>query len=293
MRNRNRFVGPVLCVVVLTFSTLGLGQRTAQQPEAAAKPAPRTPDGKPDFSGTWVGGARATGGEAAPQYGNKGTLELTKWGLEKFEWNRGPESANAPGVYRGQVVRVDQDPVYHCYPPGLVRLGPPAYIISGGSGAAPAQIEILQTPGKIIMIFQYRNSVRHIYTDGREHPKNLQLTWNGHSIGRWDGDTLIVDTIGLRDESWLDTGGHEHSAQLHVVERFRRLDERTLEIQRTLTDPIALAKPFITTVTMRLRPNLDLNENMDGRQYDCTQFMVRKPAFGEGENGLLGISDHP
>ena len=104
---------------------------------------------------------------------------------------------------------------------------------------------------------------------------------------------MVVDTVGLRDESWLDTGGHEHSAQLHVVERLRRLDERTLEIQRTLTDPIALAKPFITNVTMRLRPNLDFNENMDGRQYDCTQFMVRKPTFGEGENGLLGISDHP
>ena len=162
----NRFVRSVFGLIALAFSTVMLAQRTAQQPEPEAKPAPRAADGKPDLSGTWVGGARPTGGELAPQYANKGTLELTKWGQEKFEWNRGPESANAPGVYRGQVVRVDQDPVYHCYPPGLVRLGPPAYIISGGSGAAPAQIEILQTPGKIIMIFQYRNSVRHIYTDG-------------------------------------------------------------------------------------------------------------------------------
>jgi hypothetical protein len=165
-------------------------------------------------------------------------------------------------------------------------------IISGGSGTAAAALEILQTPGKITMIFQYRNSVRHIYTDGRDHPKNVELTWNGHSIGKWDGDTLVVDTVGLRDESWLDTGGHEHSPELHVVERFRRSDEQTLEIERTLTDPVALAKPYTIRVAVKLRPNIDLNENMDGRQFDCMQFMVRKPAFGEGENGLLGINDH-
>jgi hypothetical protein len=102
-----------------------------------------------------------------------------------------------------------------------------------------------------------------------------------------------VDTVGLRDESWLDTGGHEHSPELRVVERIRRADSNTLEIERTLTDPVALAKPFTTRVTMRSRPDFDLNENMDGRQFDCTQFMVRKPSFGEGENGLLGIADHP
>jgi len=162
-------------------------------------------------------------------------------------------------------------------------------IISGGSGTSAVVMNILQSPGKIMIVYQYRNSVRHIYTDGRDHPRNLELTWNGHSIGKWDGDTLIVDTVGLRDESWLDTGGHEHSSQLHVVERFRRVNEGTLEIERTLTDPIALAAPFTTKVSLRLRPDLDLNENMDGRQFDCTQFMVRKPGFGEGENGLLGI----
>lgn len=264
-----------------------------QQPAASSKPAPRRPDGKADLSGTWVGGAQTTGGRLAPQWGDKGTMELTKWGEEKFEWNRGPASANSEGVYRGQTARSDQDPIYHCYPPGMVRLGPPSFLIGGASGAGAVVMDILQITGQVVIVFQYRNSVRRIDTDGRGHPKNLQLTWNGDSIGTWDGDTLVVDTVGLRDESWLDTGGHEHSTQLHVVERFRRTDADHLEIERTLTDPVALAKPFTTTVTLRLRPNLDLNENMDGRQYDCTQFMVRKPAFGEGENGLLGISDHP
>ncbi len=289
MRNRLRRAA-FWVVTVIAFSTVVFAQ-AAQQPGAAgAKPVPRTPDGKPDLSGTWTGGARPTGGRLAPQHSDLGTLELTEWGVGKFKWNRGPEDTPpAEGVRQGQHVRAEYDPVYHCYPLGLVRLGPPLYIIRGGSGATGVTMAIIQTPGKVIIIHQYRNSVRHIYTDGREHPKALENTWNGHSTGRWDGDTLVVDTVGLRDESWLDTGGHEHSIQMHVVERFRRVDFDTLEIERTLTDPIAFAKPFTATASLMLNPDVDLNEN--GQQYDCTQFMVRKPFFGEGENTFLGIHE--
>lgn len=135
---KDRLIGSILWLVVLAFSAAALAQRPAQQPAAGAKdakPAPRTPDGKPDLSGTWVGGRDAIGDKFAVQTGaTKTTMQLTKWGQEKFRWNRGPESANASGVYRGQGVRVENDPVYHCYPLGLVRLGPPAFIISGGSG---------------------------------------------------------------------------------------------------------------------------------------------------------------
>jgi len=275
----------IFWVVVLACSTVGFAQT------AGAQAIPRTPDGKPDLAGTWTPDAsgRTEGGIfAGESRGGQSTMELTKWGLEKFQWNRGPQSASAPGVYRGQHVRSEYDPVYHCYPLGLVRLGPPTDAVGRDRGNA---IEILQTPGKVILIYMYRNSVRHIYTDGREHPKIVELTWNGHSIGKWDGDTLVVDTIGLRDESWLDGGGHEHSTQLHIVERFRRVDHDTLQIERTLTDPVALAEPFTTRVSLRFRENRALNENYDGRVFDCSQFMVRKPAFGEGENTLLGISE--
>ena len=283
---KNHLMEAIFWLVVFAFSTVVLAQ-TVQ-----AQAIPRTTDGKPDLSGTWFGGGRTTGGQAAGQFGPTGTMELTKWGRDKFTWNRAPVAAHAPGVYGGQVVRVDQDPLYHCYPAGLVRLGPPRYIITGGSRAEPTLIEILQTPSKVILLFNYQHEVRYIYTDGREHPKNLELTWNGHSIGRWDGDKLVVDTIGIRDESWLDTGGHEHSTQLRVVERFRRVDAETLEIERTLTDPVALAKPFTTCVVLKLSPDRDIDENING-VYDCTQFMMRKPAFGEGENTLLGISEPP
>ena len=80
---------------------------------------------------------------------------------------------------------------------------------------------------------------------------------------------------------------------MHVVERFRYVAAGSLEIERTLTDPVALAKPFTTRIVLKFSPDRDLNVNMDGRQFDCTQFMVRKPFFGEGEGGLLGIADHP
>ncbi len=280
---KNRLMGSIFWVVVLFYSTVVLAQ-TAQ-----AQAIPLTTDGKPDMSGTWFGGRQTTGGLFAGQHSGQGTMELTKWGRDKYTWNRGPEAANAPGVYGGQKVRVDQDPTYHCYPGGLVRLGPPTRLIATGGGGL---YEIIQTPSKVILLFQYHHEVRQIFTDGREHPKNLELTWNGHSIGRWDGDTLVVDTIGLRDESWLDSAGHEHSTQLHIVERFQRVDAETLEIERTISDPIALAKPFTMGVVLKLSPDKDLDDNINGG-YDCTQFMMRKPAFGEGIGGVMGISEPP
>lgn len=279
--------------VVLALLAASLGAVAAQAQGAGAKPAPRMPDGKPDLSGVWTGGGgdAVKGDRLAPQSRDKGTAQHTRWGQEKFTWNRGPEEANAEGVYAGQHVRLEYDPAYHCYPLGLVRLGPPIFMISGGSNAMPVRMEWVQTPAKLIMIYEYRNSVRQIYLDGRKHPENVEATWNGHSIGHWEGDTLVVDTVGLREESWLDTGGNEHSNELHVLEKIRRLNFDTLEIERTITDPIALVKPMVQTVTVKLNPNVILNENMDGRQFDCQQFMVRKDFFGEGENTLLGISE--
>jgi len=278
-----RFMGSVFVVVVLAFSAVGLAQAAQQAGPAGAKAIPRTPDGKPDLSGTWLGKGAAASRQRLD-------LALTPWGSDKYTWNTEPVLNTKFKLEANvEVDRVDQDPVYHCYPPGMVRLGPPSDTVDDSD--SDHAFEISQVPGKLIIVFLHRNSVRYIYTDLRDHPKNLEETWNGHSIGKWDGDTFVVDTIGLRDEAWLDSAGHEHSTQLHVVERFRRIDPDHLEIERTLTDPIALAKPYTSRIVVTLNPNYDLNENKDDN--DCTQYMVRKPAFGEGINGLLGIADHP
>jgi hypothetical protein len=282
-RMKSRLIGLILMVIVLAFSTSTLAQRNGQQKEAAA-PAPRTADGKPDLSGTWKWQSIGSDPAVVP-------IELTLWGLDKFNWNIGPETAN--GVYAGRLTRVELDPVMHCYPPGLARLGPPPdgqRILSQGTIVETGQLDIIQTPAKMIQLYSYRHETRYIYTDGRDHPKNLQPSWNGDSIGKWEGDTFVVDTIGLRDEAWLDGVGHEHSDQLHIVERYKRLDSETLEVERTLTDPIALAKPFTTRTVGKLTPEPDLYK---APMVDCTAYMARKPAFGEGINGLLGINDHP
>ena len=187
-------------------------------------------------------------------------MELTKWDRDKFNWNRGPEAANAPGVYRGQIVRVDQDPLHHCYPAGLVRLGPPRNIIVGGRRGV--LIEFLQTPGKVILLFQYHHEVRQIWMYGRGHSEDPDPTWMGHSIGWWDGDTLVVDTIGLNDKTWIDAPGHPHTEEMHVVERYRRVDQSTLEVDLTFDDPKAYTEPWKGQFVFKLEPDWEIMESV-------------------------------
>jgi hypothetical protein len=110
------------------------------------------------------------------------------------------------------------------------------------------------------MLFEYDHYVRHIYTDRREHPKDLAPTWMGDSIGKWDRGTLIVDTVGLTDKSWLDQVGHPHSDALHVVERIKRIDHETLEDNLLFDDPRAYTKTWTGQQTFKLRPGWHLME---------------------------------
>src|SRR2546427_429563 len=106
-------------------------------------------------------------------------------------------------------------------------------------------MEIIQLSNEVIMMFEYARLVRHIYTDGRPHDKFLDPPlWMGDSIGKWEGDTLVVDVIGFNDKTWLDRIGHPHSDALHVVERIRRVDHGTLEDDITIDDPKAYKKPW-------------------------------------------------
>jgi hypothetical protein len=122
--------------------------------------------------------------------------------------------------------------------------------------------EILQTPGRVLMLFETGNSLRQIWTDGRGHPADLDPTWMGHSIGHWEGDILVVDTIGLNDKTWLDTAGHPHSDALHIVERIRRVDHDTLENALTFDDPKTYTKSWTSTIIYKLHSDWSIREDI-------------------------------
>jgi hypothetical protein len=149
------------------------------------------------------------------------------------------------------------DPILRCLPPGVPRIM-----------LMPFPMQIVQTPNEVMMIFEYDHYVRHIYMDRREHPRDMSPTWMGDSIGRWEGNTLVVDSVGFNDKSWLDQVGHPHSDALHLIERIRRTDHDTLQVDMTIDDPKAYTKPWTGQQVFKLRPGWHLIEyvcedNMD------------------------------
>ena len=182
---------------------------------------------------------------------------LTAWGEEKFK-----EAKDS----NGGTYTLDQtnDPVLtRCYPPGTPRV----YF-------HPYPFEFVQTPKYMLMMFEYDHTMRRIYTDGRPLPEDPDSLWMGYSVGRWDGNTtFVVDTVGFNEKTWLDRLGHAHSDQLHVTERFRRVDHDHLELDITMTDPKALAKPWSTTFYYQLRPEWELGEiSCAGDYLDFSKF---------------------
>jgi hypothetical protein len=143
----------------------------------------------------------------------------------------------------------------NCVPPGMP-----------GIMGQPYPIEILYTPGMVTVIAEAFMQVRHIYTDGRKHPDDPDLTYNGHSIGHWEGDTLVVDSVGFTKDTPLGMNmGVQHSDKMHIVERFHLRDPKTLEITTTIDDPDALAKPWSRTISYARHPDWTLAE------YICQQ----------------------
>ena len=114
--------------------------------------------------------------------------------------------------------------------------------------------EVVQFQDVVLLLFDHDHAVRRVYMDGRGHPSNWQPTWMGHSIGKYEGDTLVVDTIGINDKAWIDVQGHPHTDALRLTERIRRADQETLEIEMTIDDPKTYAKPWRKSILHKLRP---------------------------------------
>ena len=195
-----------------------------------AGPAPRAADGKPDLSGVWR--------PAMPS--DPGLPEPLPWAA-KIAKER--QENNGKDI-----------PTAHCLPGGMDI----ATLVS--------PYKIVQTAKLIVMLFDEGDYPRQIFLDGRPHPDDGNLTWVGHSIGHWEGDTLIVDTTLFNDKSWVSLAFFPHTEKLHVTERFRRLDAGHLEIQTTIEDPGAFAKPWTMKKISNLAP-----PDEEVEEYICTE----------------------
>jgi hypothetical protein len=216
------------------LGTLGDGREFRVQltsPHSAPPgPAPRTADGKPDFTGVWF----------AQRTVDAGKPELLPWAEALLRERAANNGKDAPGA--------------RCLPRGITNAG------------ALFPYKLVQTPTLLVMLFEDDiPSHRQVFLDGRAHPQDPNPMWMGHSIGHWEGETLVIDTVGFDDRSWLDSAGHPHTEMMHVIERFRRPDFGHLEIEITIDDPGAYAKPWKITRASELDAGDDIGE------YVCTE----------------------
>jgi hypothetical protein len=238
------------------------GPRTKEGKIDLAAPPPRTADGKPDFSGLWEP-ARGPGGRggqsmngtlplpyAIPsspddppvaQFFNIGAgfkegLPFTPWAAQLRAQRKGDDNKDNPDAL--------------CEPLGLTQLQ-----------MHPQPRKIVQTPREIVVLYEANGNTRQILTDGRKLPNNDPAPWwYGYSIGHWDGDTLVVETTGFRDDVWLDVEGTPLTSSGKMTERWRRLKFGLMQTDITIEDPKAFTKPFTVRVNHQLMPDSALME---------------------------------
>jgi hypothetical protein len=233
MRNRAMFLFlPV--VFALAFSSVMFAQRSGTA-------------NTPDLSGVWTMRTSPTTRYLLGTF-TPNDPPMTEWARQRMKLNK-PSFGPAGVADSNDPVNPTTIDAVGCFPPGVPRI----YL-------HPFPVEIVQTPGRVLLIYEFNHFIRQIFTDGRKHSTDLGPTWMGDSIGKWEGDTLVADTIGFNDKTWLDRAGHPHSEQLHLVERFRRSDANTLTVDLTIEDPIAYTQPLKSQLTFQLKPNWNITE---------------------------------
>jgi hypothetical protein len=205
------------------FDILGPWFRPHATPDG---PTPRMPDGKPDLSGVWY----------SQRPVDPGKPQMKEW---------------AEAIVRERAEDNHKDsPQGRCLPMGVLY-----------SGVVTHAWRTVHTPSYLVMISEMDlPGYRQIYLDGRGHPKDFFPTWTGHSTGKWDGDTLVVDTIGFNDKSWLSPAGEPHTEKMHLTERYHRPDLGHLEIEFTIEDPDTFVKPWVIKRDADLAPTEEVEE---------------------------------
>jgi hypothetical protein len=238
-----------------------------------SKPAPRTADGHPDLSGMWIEKYGALGTDPAA---GKSEVPNRRAGLPAaYPSDELPYQPWAALKARQLHDAENTDPLLHCEPYGVPR-------IWGG----PHPARLVQLPGELIVLYERDTAFRIIPTDGRAHNPDADPSWMGNSVAKWDGDTLVIDTIDLNEKSWLGSGknagegsGTFHSDALHVTERISRPDFDHLTVQITDDDPKVFTHPWVSTWNMSLVPKEDMYEDVTcSNEKDYEHELPDKPA---------------
>jgi hypothetical protein len=240
----------------LNQRTPGIPRSPDGKPNLSAR-TPRAADGRPDLSGLWQtdaappemlerlipGATNGAGEEPLSQY----YINI----LSDFKPEEAPLRPAAAALFlQRSKVFSNESPLSHCLPVGMPLVE-----------MAPAPYKIIQVRGLTVMLYERDTTFRQVYTDGRKLPDDPQPSWLGYSAGKWDGDSLVVETAGFNDRGWLDARGHTHSEALHLTERFHRLDFGHMEVQLTIDDPKTYTRPFTIQLKQRLQADSDLLES--------------------------------
>jgi len=236
--------GALLPAQWLKITTPGLPRNPDGKVNLSA-PVPRTPEGKPDLSGLW------------DTEDNTYVLNLAS------DMKPGEVLPWAQEVYKRRLEALDRDtPAAHCLPGG------PTQILG-------ARYRIIQAPN-VTGVLYGDGGYRQIFTDGRELPKDPNPTWWGYSVGHWEGDTLVVESAGFNDRSWLDYSGHPHTEELRLTERFQRRDFGHMQLQVTLDDPKTFAKPVTVTLGVTFVPDTEMLEYVCNENEKDSSHLVGK-----------------
>ena len=214
----------------ISIALLICGVAGAQAPQVS-----RRADGRPDLSGIW---RSASNRYLTDLSAGNARVVFQPWAAALYKERRVSNGKGRPSE--------------RCLPRGV-----PSMMLS-----REHPWKIVQTPDAVIILFHESLHYRQIFTDGRPFPADPSPTWLGYSIGRWDGDTLVAETIGLTEETWVDDGGHPHSDALRVTEGFRRRTAGTMEVDVTIDDPKAYTRPWTVTVRFELVRNGELGEDV-------------------------------
>jgi hypothetical protein len=259
------FAGTLVCghAQWLNYPAPGTPRTRDGKPNLSA-PAPRASKGRPDLSGLWQG-EPAPPGEIEHLFGDVSFTAVpgddprtySKYSfniLADFKPGEAPIRPEAVAEMkrkRTESLGYGDSPTTHCMPMGT----PSRDLFSF------APVKIVQSPSVIAMLYEADNTHRQVYMDGRKLPADPQPAWLGYSVGKWEGDTLVVDTAGFNDKSWLDAFGTPHSEAMRLQERFHRRDFGHMDVQATIDDPRVFTKPFTIKFMQLLIPDSDILES--------------------------------